>query len=168
MSKNGIYGHPYILTYLIWVPIYDTMFAKEVIPVSSNNKFFPTSCFGCSNLYSHWSIDKQFSGGCIKSFGNSYCTGLSKHKRLQKKNVYSLRPHFCPRLNESPIPKSDEEPWEKQLRDYACLPYHFPDVTPALRGRSNLLIWRGITVWRVCKLCCLTWNRCALVAQPER
>ena len=25
--------------------------------MSSNNKFFPTSCFGCSNLYSHWSID---------------------------------------------------------------------------------------------------------------
>lgn len=63
---------------------------------------YPESCFGCEHLHFHCSVEKEFSGGCIKSLGNYYCTGIRKHKKITKTNVYKTRPGFCPLAEESP------------------------------------------------------------------
>ena len=81
-------------------------------------KSFPTACSGCSGVYTHWDIVKLYSGGCMKSFGNSYCTKSRRHFKLLKRNLYQQRPPKCPILNELPIMISDEESLILSERNY--------------------------------------------------
>lgn len=64
---------------------------------------FPQSCQGCAALYIHLELSKLYSGGCMKSFGNYYCTSAKKHFKLTKTNVNYLRPSKCPIQIEHPI-----------------------------------------------------------------
>ena len=66
-------------------------------------KMFPQSCQGCDGVYGHWDGTKLYSGGCMKSFGNHYCTKGRKHFKLLKRNLYQLRPDKCPIQKEYPI-----------------------------------------------------------------
>lgn len=72
-------------------------------------KRFPQSCDGCDGVYNHWDSVKLYSGGCMKSSGNTYCTKGKRHFKLLKRNLYELRPSKCPVLKEYPIPQEDEE-----------------------------------------------------------
>lgn len=66
-------------------------------------KRFPQSCDGCDGVYTHRDIVKLYSGGCMKSFGNTYCTKGKRHFKLLKRNLYELRPFKCPIQKEHPI-----------------------------------------------------------------
>lgn len=68
-----------------------------------NMKWFPQSCDGCAGVYRHWETVKRYSGGCMKSFGNIYCTKGKKHFKLLKRNLNHLRPTNCPIAKEFPI-----------------------------------------------------------------
>ena len=70
---------------------------------------FPESCFGCDGVYSHWDSVSLCSGGCMKSFGNSYCTKGRRHFKLLKRDIYQRRPSRCPILKEHPIVTTSEE-----------------------------------------------------------
>ena len=66
-------------------------------------KRFPQSCDGCDGAYTHWDSAKLCSGGCMKSFGNTYCTKGKRHFKLLKRNLHELRPTKCPIQKEHPI-----------------------------------------------------------------
>ena len=65
--------------------------------------FFSQTCRGCDGAYTHWENYKLYSGGCIKSLGNSYCIKGKKHFKLSKRNLNLLRPPNCPISQESPV-----------------------------------------------------------------
>lgn len=77
--------------------------------MSKKNSFFPVSCIGCKNLYHHYATEKKLSGGCMMSYGNHYCTGASRHRKVTSKDMYTRRPQNCPIIEQVPIPESMEE-----------------------------------------------------------
>lgn len=70
---------------------------------------FPQSCSGCDGVYTHLDGVKLLSGGCMKSFGNIYCTKGKRHFKLLKRNIYTMRPDKCPIQREFPIVVKDTE-----------------------------------------------------------
>ena len=72
-------------------------------------KMFPQSCRGCEGVYAHWDSVKLYSGGCMKSFGNKYCTKGKRHFKLLQRNLDQLRPDKCPIQKEHPIVYGEEE-----------------------------------------------------------
>ena len=66
-------------------------------------KRFPQSCDGCDGVYTHRDFVKLCSGGCMKSFGNTYCTKGKRHFKLLKRNLYEVGPAKCPIQKEHPI-----------------------------------------------------------------
>lgn len=77
-------------------------------PKKKYNKF-PQSCSGCDGVYGHWENFKRLSGGCMKSFGNYYCTKGKRHFKLLKRDINNLRPDKCPIQTQFPIIVKDED-----------------------------------------------------------
>lgn len=70
---------------------------------------FPESCCGCDGVYTHMDFMKLYSGGCMKSLGNSYCTKGKRHFKLLKRDIYQKRPSKCPIIKKHPIVVTDED-----------------------------------------------------------